>query len=56
MNNAGFEKTMENVRKFRDINYNRKKKKLFGISTKLLCYRVVYRTFISNTNEKNRDI
>ena len=30
------------------------KKKLFGARTKLSCYKVFYRKFVSNRNEKNR--
>ena len=51
MTNSVFEKTMENMRKHRDIN-NRKKKELFSIRTKLSYDKVFRKRFISNTNEK----
>ena len=69
MNNAIFhKKTMENVRKQRywiwlnikkilNMRYqtcqNRKKKKVFGVRTKLWYYKDFYRISISNRNEKD---
>ena len=43
--------------KYRDIKLgNRGKKKLFGVKTKLLYYKVSHRKSVGYTNEKNSDI
>ena len=54
MNNTVIEKAVKNVRKHKDIKtcHKKKKKKLFGIRTKLSYYKVFHRKLISNRNEK----
>ena len=63
MNNAVFEKTMENVRKKQGhLTYNnRNRMQLLGTRTKLSYYKVIHRKFFvyrngktSNTHEKIR--
>ena len=52
MNNAVFGKTMENVKKHRNI----KNVELSSIRTKLSYYKNFHRKFISNKTEKNSNI
>ena len=52
MNNAVFGKTMENVKKHRNI----KNIELFSVRTKLSYYKNFHRKFISNKVEKNSNI
>ena len=58
MNNAVFTKTMENERRYRDSKLvtTEKKKKLFGVRTKLSYCNIFHRKCIDYKNEKNSNI
>ena len=56
MNNLVFKTSMENVAKLRDKTCNRRIKKKLDqkrVTTKLSCYKVFHRKFVSNKNQEN---
>ena len=57
MNNSFWKKNMENVRKLTySTCHNRKKKKLFGVRTKLSYCKAFHRKFVGKRNEKKASI
>ena len=58
MNNAVFGKTMENVRKHRDIKLvtTERRRNYLASEPNLSYYKVFHRTSISNKNEKKTEI
>ena len=56
MNNAVSEKLWKMLENIQTLNLSQqKKKKLFGVRTKLSYYKVLHRNFFCNRNEKKRD-
>ena len=56
MNNVVFEKTIENIRKHRDIKLvTTERTRNYGVRSKLSYYKFFYTIPISNRNGKNAD-